>query len=309
MGKPFSLNTLRHAVRIFAAPVMGLVAAARRRKRMLLVVTAMLVPVIVAASLLAATAVVVSSAAFPPAIAGKVLVAGADLLDVAGNGDADEPSKQLVAAGAASHIDCRPIPPTTSAALPGPRPEAPEPAHESDHEPAPQDSALRTVEPIDIGADGAISRADTAAVVDPVPPKTSAVTAHTWFLYRLAGLGDWDTFSAAYRAAGLRGADGSDNAPLAQVQTLNTAGADVDRYRMTAASLTLAGILSGRFDEPYSDYRQLVSNELITACLEHSDFDAQRASLPAPSLAIDPEPPSTSAPVSPEPGVEGDRQP
>lgn len=142
--------------------------------------------------------------------------------------------------------------------------------------------------PIKILEGGSISREDAELLIGPLSPGTSALRAHVWFLYRLAGVGDWAGFATAYEDAGLSADEESPDAPLRQVQLLNTSGADIERYRLTAAALVEAGQRTGRFTDPYPDYRELVAVELIGSCL--SDSGAERMTLPAPSTTAAAEP-------------------
>jgi hypothetical protein len=154
----------------------------------------------------------------------------------------------------------------------------------------PKDPGPVAPDPILIGEGGSLSREDAQLVLDPLPEGSSALLAHVWFLYRLAGLGDWTDFVEAYEEAGLRVDEESMDAPLRQVQTLNTSGADVGRYRLTAAALVSAGELTGRFSDPYPAYRELVINELSGSCLSDSGVDLM--TLPSPST-------TTPAPAEP----------
>ena len=119
---------------------------------------------------------------------------------------------------------------------------------------------------------------------------TSALTAHVWFLYRLAGLGDWGTFIAAYNAAGLSGSDESPDAPLRQVQMLNTAGVDIEPYRLTAAALSVAAQTTGRVTDPYPVFREVTSTELLGSCSDDPELVAARAPLPPPAVFAPPLP-------------------
>lgn len=137
------------------------------------------------------------------------------------------------------------------------------------------------VKPMVLGAQGSISRQDTETLLDPLPREVSSLRAHVWFLYRLSGMGDWGQFTAAYTAAGFSDSEDSDNAPLRQVQRLNAIGADVGRYRLTAAALVSAGQQTGRFSDPYPGYRDLVAVELIGSCDAASEEDRMALPLPA----------------------------
>ena len=121
-------------------------------------------------------------------------------------------------------------------------------------------------QPIPLGNGGSISREDAALLLAPLEPGSSTLKAHVWFLYRLAGLGDWDRFTTAYAATGLHADEDSPNAPLRQVQALNTVVSDMERYRLTAAALAAAGEQTGRFSDPYRRYREMVAIELMSSC-------------------------------------------
>lgn len=195
-------------------------------------------------------------------------------------------------------MTCHPVAPaataTTTAIAAAPSPAEPAEA------PPSQSTPPTALAPIVVGADGSLDRDSAAALIDPVRPGTSTLRAHVWFLYRLAGLGDWNTFIAAYRDAGLHDDDSDAGAPLRQVQALNTVGADMERYRLTAAALAAAGEYTGRLSDPYPDYRDLVATELVSSCLGDSTDVGVRMTLPPPSI-------TPAAPVtSPAPGTVGE---
>ncbi|MEN4460974.1 hypothetical protein ABFV47_07360 [Mycolicibacterium fortuitum] len=230
-------------------------------------------------------AVVSSPAAAPVAISGVVLSKVADLF---GPGGSDMLSgAELADSGADSKIKCLPIPPMRLAmqdvTLPPPDPVEGEMTQTPDTDPM--------LEPLPIGEDGSLERADAETLIDPIPPGTSTLVAHVWFLYRLAGLGDWQTFVAAYHSADLHEDDESAVAPLQQVQALNTAGVDLGRYRLTAASLAAAGQYTGRLKDPYPGYRELVAIELAATCLGDDDVAESQMAMPPPSTATPPRPP------------------
>lgn len=137
------------------------------------------------------------------------------------------------------------------------------------------------VKPMVLGAQGSIGQEDTETLLDPLPREVSSLRAHVWFLYRLSGMGDWDQFTATYTAAGFSDSEETDNAPLRQVQRLNAIGADVGRYRLTAAALVSAGQQTGWFTDPYPGYRDLVAVELIGSCDSASAEDRMALPLPA----------------------------
>jgi len=240
-------------------PVGALRALARYRRRVL--VAAVLVFAATAAMVLSLFAVVFvsSPATVPVVIAGSVISEAAELFG--GGGRNTMSGRELAEAAAGTEITCRPVPVESVAA--GPLSEDPQLG--------PMPAAA--MEPIAVAADGSVDRADAAALIDPVLPGTSSLTAHVWFLYRLGGLGDWDQFVAAYRANGFRDSDESPDAPLSQVQALNSAGVDMERYRLTAAALTAAGQYTGRLRDPYPGYRELVITELATRCFDDSKIE------------------------------------
>lgn len=216
-------------------------------------------------------AIVTAPTAIPAAVAGAVLD---EAVKVFGDEDNDAVA-ELVAAGADDHALC-----TRTTSHPG----------------APSDEAVATApttsdpavgpSPVPVSPSGSITASDAHLVVDPVPPGTSALTANVWFLYRLSGQGDWDTFTAAYTAAGLSGDDTAEDAVLVQAQALNSTATAVEGYRLTAAALTLAGMLSGRLDEPHPDFRGVLAVELVSGCVADADADAARVTLPAPALTV-----------------------
>ncbi|ART70595.1 MULTISPECIES: hypothetical protein [Mycobacteriaceae] len=238
-------------------------------------------------------AAVSSPAAAPVAISGVVLTKTADLFEPGGSDKLS--GAELAESGADSKIKCLPIPPmrvdTQDVTTP------PDPV-EGEMSQTPE--AGPVLAPLPIAEDGSLERADAQTLIDPVPPGTSTLVAHVWFLYRLAGLGDWDTFVAAYHAADLHEDDESADAPLQQVQALNTAGVDLSRYRLTAASLSAAGQYTGRLNDPYPEYRELVAIELAATCLGDEDVAASQMTMPPPSTATPPPAPVAAAQI-PEP--------
>ncbi|KXO90969.1 hypothetical protein AXK58_21290 [Tsukamurella tyrosinosolvens] len=125
---------------------------------------------------------------------------------------------------------------------------------------------------------GTLERADAKKLVDPVPPKTSALTAQVWFLYRLAGLGEWSTFTAAYRQAGFTGKEAGSDVATKQAVRL-AAGSDLSPYQLTAAALAVSGLLTGRYTEPNESYR----GEAMAAIMEHCEGVGESSSSPVPS--------------------------
>lgn len=225
-------------------------------------------------------ALVSSPAAAPVAIAATVLSQVGDLFDDAddgsdGGGEDAMSGAQLMAAGDGDAVSCQPVPPEA-----GQQPDA-GPQTAADKPPV-TTAGEHVLAPIVIGEDGSLDRSDAKMLLEPLSPGTDTLVAQVWFLYRLAGMGDWDSFITAYDAAGLDPYDESEDAPLRQVQTLNTSGIEVERYRLTAASLTAAGQYTGRFDDPYPGYRELVAVELAATCLG----EAEAAELPAPSTTV-----------------------
>jgi hypothetical protein len=203
-------HTIRRIAHAALSPGKELPGLARRHRRVLILLAASLLTVAVATAALAGMAVVSVPATVPAVIAGTVLSNTADLFGT-GVGSAAMSGTELADAGRASQISCRPVPPSIGASP------TPSPAPDADTD------AIAALGPMRIESCGSLSRADTSVLIDPVPPKTSALIAHVWFLYRLAGMGDWESFIAAYHAAGLRSDDKSADTPLAQVQALNTA--------------------------------------------------------------------------------------
>jgi hypothetical protein len=272
-------HTIRRVARAALSPGKGLPVLVRRHRRIVMPAAISLVTVAAATTALAGMAGVSVPATAPAVIAATVLSNTADVFGT-GAGCAAMSGTELADAGRASQITCRPVPPAIN------EPPTPSPVPGVDTEAAvasPTDDGPAALAPMAIESDGSLSRADTSSLIDLVPPKTSALIAHVWFLYRLAGMGDWENFVAAYRTAGLRGDDESADAPLAQVQALNAGGADVGRYRLTAAALTAAGVSTGRLTDPHPGYRELVATELVTACLEDTGADERRMILPPPS--------------------------
>ena len=136
-----------------------------------------------------------------------------------------------------------------------------------------------------LGEGGRPSRDDVAQLLEPLPMEANSLLAHVWFLYRLAGLGDWDRFAADYAAAGLSEEEDSPDAPLRQVQELNAVGVEMEPYRLTAAALVGAGQQTGRFVDPYPRYRELVAVELLSSCHTGTDAEDSRMTLPPPRIA------------------------
>lgn len=230
-----------------------------------------------------AVAMAAITATGPVSIAGKLLPDTGDLFGTGG----DASGEQLSAAGRDGSISCHirvksTISPTAAAPASAPI----VPTQMSDSQTAvPSGSSALAIEPIPIEDDGSISKDDAHTLVDPVLPGTSALQADVWFMYRAAGLGDWDTFTSAYRSADLRDDDQSADAPLQQVQRLNTRGVDMEPYRLIAAALTSAGQVTGRLKDPYPGFRDVVVTELVSGCVDDDSASAERAILPPPATA------------------------
>lgn len=274
----------RKAVAAFLTPAGEKVLHRIGYRRVLTAVVAMAATAALGLGMLIAAAMSTAPATAPAAIAGNVL---SDAVDLFGGGDGSKDQlsgEQLAAAGRSAAISC-PVrssaaSTTTSTAV---RPATPVTTSPASGSAAATTSAGRAVNPVRVGADGSISRSDARALIEPVLPGTSALTANVWFMYRMAGLGDWDAFTAAYKAAKLSGEDKSAGAVLQQVQTLNPVGVAMEPYRFTAAALTSAGQVTGRLKDPYPEFRQVVAAELVSGCMDNADAAAQRVSLPPPS--------------------------
>lgn len=273
------------AVRRFAQssnfPVRGLAAHVRTYRRAATVAAIVLAAVAALCGALAMVTAVTAPATVPVAISGTVLSKSAELFG-AGDGDKHLAGVDIYEAGKGARITCEPVPATSTLtpAAPGAPAVLDDEADKEDLTESEAESDQSASPAIEIGTDGSVNRDDAKKLVNPVPPGTSALTAHVWFLYRLSGLGDWDAFIAAYHDKGLRGDDESEDAPLAQVQALNISGAQMERYRLTAASLALSGLYTGRFADPYPEYRELLSTELLSTCFADSEVADQRMTLP-----------------------------
>lgn len=269
-----------------------LAALARSRPQLLWLLAVLGVLFAAACGVLAACSmllVVASPAAAPVAIAGKVLSNVTDLFGE-GQGQDSISGRQLLAAGDGGNESCRPRGPVAGLAASAGEPSIAPPGAD----PGPASPSAGTAA-IAVGADGSLDRADAAALITPIPLRTNALRAHVWFLYRMAGLGDWDRFTAAYRDGGLDDGDTRSDAPLQQVQALNTIGADIERYRLTAAALVTAGERTGLLSDPYPDYQQLVATELVSSCFDNSGAEDVRMTLPAPATTTTAPTPAASA--------------
>lgn len=248
----------------------------RRVRVALLAVAAAGVVAVLVTMVAAAMSVQTALVAAPAAVAGSVLGTAAEVLG--GGDDPEEVSgQQLAGIGQQAPVNCDAAPaasvPVAPAMPAGDRVDA-----------APDTSGPpdAVVTPIPLREGGSIGREDIELLIAPIREGESALKAHVWFLYRLAGLGDWDTFNAAYTLAELRSDETGPAAPLRQVQELNPAGADVGRYRLTAAALVSAGEQTGRLRDPYPEYREFVAVELLGSCLGDSDVTGMLAELPPP---------------------------
>ncbi|WP_236739310.1 hypothetical protein [Mycobacteroides abscessus] len=239
--------------------------------------------VLLAALFAMATAAITATG--PVSISGKLVP---DASDVFGAGE------DMAAAGRDGDITChiRTTAPSTTVTVP--ENAATDPFSES-LAVTPPSAPPDAVQAIAVKEDGSIDKADAQKLVEPVLPGTSALQADVWFMYRLAGLGDWDMFTAAYRDAGLRDDDESEDAPLRQVQILNTRGIDMEPYRLVAAALTSVGEVTGRLKDPYPGFRDLIVTELVSGCLDGDPAVTDRATLPPPVMA--------PSPVAEEPAV------
>ena len=223
----------------------------------------------------AVTAGIVSApATAPAAVAAAVLDQAAAVF---GGGEGNAAADEMIAAAADGPVRC------TQPAIPAPGQPIPPPAAIPANSTAPVPAT--PVAPIPVDSSVGLSVTDAHLLVDPVPPGTGALTANVWFLFRMAGLGDWQTFTAAYAAAGLRGDDNRADAVLAQAQALNAVGAPIEGYRLTAAALTQAGLMAGRLADPDPEFRQVLAVELVSGCVADEEAAAARVSLPPPSMA------------------------
>lgn len=313
------LGGLRRLKAMHAArPLLDVLERAARFKRRLVVLAAAVTVGLGAFAMLAMLPAVTAPAAVPVAVAGTVLGAAAELFGGTSGPDTVT-GEEIVQAGRSSDLTCKPqdvpAPVTTATTAPLPGPAVPvDPDAETGTDEVPAAAPPEPIAPVPVNRDGSISRADAQLLIDPVPPKTSALIAQVWFLYRLAGVGnDWPAFIADYRAAGLRGDDEAADAPLAQVQTLNHAGVPVEGYRLTAASLAAAGLYTGRFSDSHPGYREAVMAELVTGCLQgDTGLEESREKLPPASVtssvpSLEPNPaavPEAALENKPEPDAE-----
>lgn len=227
--------------------------------------------VIVGSVVVALAAAAVTVAVFTAPVAAPVAVAAAVLGSVAdvfgtGDGAGAMSGSRLAEIAAQGDVTCDLAPAADTAAAPTPT---------TSNAPPPQ-SGAPPLRPIPLGKGGSISREDALLLLAPLRPGFSALEAHVWFLYRLAGLGDWDHFTADYAAAGLRADEDSPNAPLRQVQSLNSIVSDMERYRLTAAALVAAGEQTGRLTDPYPRYREMVAVELMSSCMAGTGAEATK---------------------------------
>lgn len=282
------LTTFRQAKALQQSPSLLRTAASVIRLRRAVAITAA-VTVLLALVFGAFAAVVMLTAPVtaPVTVAGKVL--GAVAAEVFGDalGTDAISGSQLAEAGRDIDITCKPQP------VPVPAPAidtsagtdaATETATAGGTDTVTAAGTATDTAPIPVNADGSLHRDDAKMLVDAVPVRTSALTAQVWFLYRLAGIGgDWPGFIAAYHEAGLRGDDESDDAAMSQVRRLNRTGVAVDGYRLTAAALAEAGLLTGRFTDPNPGYRQQLMAELMDRCLDGTGLDDRRVTPPLPA--------------------------
>ncbi len=241
-------------------------------RRVAVVLVAASAAVVVPLGIAVTAAIVTAPATVPAAVSAAVLDQTAAVF---GGGTGNDAAEQLAAAAVDGPVRC-----TRSAAR---FPALPAPHDGSSAAVPPGPAEIAPLAPVAVDSGGGLSTADAALLVDPVPPGTSALTANVWFLYRMAGLGDWPTFTAAYAAAGLLGDAETADAVLVQAQALNTVGAPIEGYRLTAAALTQAGMMAGRLSDPTSQFRQVLAVELVSGCVTDEDADAARVALPAPS--------------------------
>jgi hypothetical protein len=229
------------------------------------------------AAFLAFIAVLSAPAAAPIIVASKVLGSAAEAF---GPGDGELTGEELAQSGEQSDLICDAAPEADTVAA-DTEPTVTETPTVEDLTATEDDSPVAP-DPIRIGEGGSISRDDADLLLAPLTPGASTLRAHVWFLYRLAGLGDWAAFTIAYEDAGLAVDEESDNAPLRQVQAINSTGADIERYRLTAAAMVEAGQQTGWFTDPYPEYRELVMVEVLSGCL--SDAGSDRMVLPPASI-------------------------
>ena len=290
--RDFAASGGRKAVSAVFTPVVEKALHRIGYKRVLVTLTALVAVAAIGFGSLIAIAMASSPAAVPVAIAGKVLSGVTDLFGGGDGGSGDTLSpKELAEAGAADAPECR------IARVPAGSPAAAATTSRTPSSGAATTTAAgsRPVSAIAVATDGSVSRSDARALIEPVAPGTSALTAHVWFMYRLAGLGDWAAFTAAYERAGLDDADKDPEAPFKQVQALNPTGVDLAPYRVTAAALTSAAESTGRVRDPYPDYRAVVGKELVAACVDDPGVSSISPSMPKPSTSSSP---TSSAPAT-----------
>ena len=259
-----------------------------RRRILVVPVIALTTVMVLAMMITVAVAVFTAPAAAPVAVTATVLGSAAEVFG-AGEGSEALSGNQLEEAASQGDVTCdlapAADPATTTAAAP-----SSETATETADPTVSADSLPERPAPIPLGSGGSISREDAALLLAPLEPGSSTLKAHVWFLYRLPGLGDWNRFTAAYAAAGLRADEDSANAPLRQVQALNTAVSDMERYRLTAGALAAAGEQTGRFTDPYPRYREMVAIELMSSCMSGTGAEGERMTLPPPGDESDQRP-------------------
>lgn len=251
---------------------------ALRRRWLLPAAAAALAAMVLVGAVTVGIVMLTAPAAAPVAVAAAVLGPAAEVFGDGEGGQVSGPRLAEIAGDGTVTCDRAPRPDTTSTSG------ADSPTAADQPDPTAADTSAGGIGPIPLGPGGSISREDAARLVDPLPPHTSTLRAHVWFLYRLAGLGDWDQFTAAYSAAGFHGDEDSPDAPLRQVQALNRGGADVGRYRLTAAALAAAGEQTGRLADPYPRYRELVTVELMSSCMSGTGADDEQMTLPPSPL-------------------------
>lgn len=258
----------------------GRIRALLRRRMLVIPVLVLSVVMVLAMVITVAIAVFTAPAAAPVAVAGTVLGSAADIFGE-GEGEGALSGSQLAAAAHEGDVTCDLAPaadPPTSAEEPATSssPTATEEAESTES----SDTPPERPQPIPLGTGGSISREDASTLLAPLQPGISTLQAHVWFLYRLSGLGDWERFTSEYAAAGLRVDEDSPNAPLRQIQSLNTTVSDMERYRLAAAALAAAGEQTGRFSDPYPRYREMVAIELMSSCMAGTGTEGERMELP-----------------------------
>lgn len=137
-------------------------------------------------------------------------------------------------------------------------------------------SSSATATPVVLGRNGQVPSKIAKDMSEQVPNKTDAVTANTWFLYRLSGAGEtWRGFEQHLQTSGVKvTAQASAEQLLRQILPSDINVTVTRQQRTAAAALTLDGIRRQRIIEPSKGELQKLATQIVEACTGYNSASA-----------------------------------